>query len=371
MAPTSATQHTAALLREAFGSRPFTGPDAQAAGISVDRLRQVLRWGLVTRVRRGWYVAPDAPTDLARGQATEIPATGRVVPTALVMAHELHERGAQPVIAGSLSAQWWGTDVPSGHGDGGLSRGTRRECGGGGYSRDVGSPALILVAPGSGIRRGLRHGILIREASIDERDIVRTDSGHAFTGITRTGIDCARGRDPACAFIIINSAIRRSLDPRPPTGTRHHPGSRRLTDLASDPANAQAAMAAFRATLDRCSGRGLASVRRVLDRVDPRLESALESLSWWRFGEHGLVTPIPQQWVRGASGRRYRVDFDFGTVVGEADGLGKYVEAGQLRAEKARQMDIELGGRPMVRWGWTDMWHHPESVIAALERAAA
>ena len=34
-------------------------------------------------------------------------------------------------------------------------------------------------------------------------------------------------------------------------------------------------------------------------------------------------------------------------------------------------MDIELGGRPVVRWGWSAMWHYPEQVIHALERAAA
>ena len=372
MAPTTATLHTAALLREAFAALPFSGVDAQAAGVSVDRLRQALRWGLVTRVRRGWYVVADALTDPVGAHPRDEPGARSVGPAALALVRELRERGVTPVIAGSLSARWWQTDLPAGGRPGdGRSRGPRCVGDRASIGGAVGPTPLILVRPGSGIRRGMRHGILIREASLDERDVVRTESGLMFTSVTRTGIDCARGLDPVSAFIIINSAVRRSLDPQWPTSARPRPDSGRLTDLACDQARTQAALDAFRATLERCSGRGLSSVRRVMALVDPRLESALESLSWWRFGEHGLVMPIPQRWVRGASGRRYRVDFDFGSVIGEADGLGKYSDASQLRAEKSRQMDIELGGRPVMRWGWSAMWNYPEQVIHALERAAA
>jgi hypothetical protein len=344
-------------LRATFGSRPFTVPDAQTAGISVDRLRQACRWGLIEKVRRGWYAMPDGRTrvagvhpDVRAPDADGIDMSEGIDPGALATARELIERGAQPVFAGSLASTWWGTDEARAHG-------TR-------------APALMLVSPGCGIRRGLRHGILIREATVDERDIVRTNSGLAFTSATRTGIDCARGLDPASAFIVVNSAVRRSLDPRLPRRDGYRPASQSLTDLAFDPSIAQHVLESFAATLDRCGGHGLSSIRRVMDRIDVRLESALESLSWWRFCEHGIDLPTPQQWIRGASGKRYRVDFDFGTVIGEADGLGKYTDAGDLRAEKRRQMDIELGGRTVVRWGWPDMWNHPERVIAALARAA-
>ncbi|MEY3734396.1 MAG: hypothetical protein RL347_1755 [Actinomycetota bacterium] len=370
MAPTTSTQHTAALLREAFGRSPFTRADAQAAGISVDRLRQALRWGLVTRARRGWYVVGDSSTTPTGADASEDAGNpDRLAPTVLSLVYELQARRAQPVIAGSLSARWWGTDLLTDRDS--RQDGASARTHPGRRPLNPGSPGLILVAPGSGVRRGLRHGILIREACIDKRDIVRSDSGLAFTGALRTGIDCARGLDPAGAFIAVNSAVRRSLDPELPRSDGYRPSAHTLTDLAAHPERVQAALGCLRATLNRCDGYGLSAIRRVMDRIDPRLESALESLSWWRFGEHGLVLPIPQQWVRGASGRRYRVDFDFGHVIGEADGLAKYADVDQLRAEKSRQMDIELGGRPVVRWGWNDMWNHPERVFMAIALAAA
>jgi len=77
--------------------------------------------------------------------------------------------------------------------------------------------------------------------------------------------------------------------------------------------------------------------------------------------------------VQGASGRWYYADFawpDRG-ILGEADGLAKYgqdpdVVRHRLRAERARQRDLEAAGWTVVRW---DSAEHPRSVVARLRAA--
>jgi len=350
MTSTNPTRVTAAHLRLAFKDNPFTIAEAEAVGVTPARLRQAFRCGLVCRVRRGWYAAPDMrdldPSAAQRPGGAACP----ISPDALAVVRALEDRGAHPVIAGSLAARWWGLDLLADR-------------------FGEAPPAVILVNRHSAVRRGQRGGVLIRHADLDEIDIVRDPDGRAFTSALRTGVDCARGQDEINAFIVINSAVRRSLDVRAPQKPGLRADARRLTDLAAQPASAAHALQNLRSVVERTSGCGISVVHGVLHLIDPRLESALESLSWWRFHEFGLVIPTPQQWIRGASGRRYRVDFDFGGVVGECDGLVKYTQASDLRSEKERQMDIELGGRPVVRWGWQHMWHHPERVMSAVHIA--
>ena len=350
MTSTNPTRVTAAQLRLAFRDSPFTIAEAETVGVTRGRLRQAYRSGMVSRVHRGWYAVPDM-RDLDPS-APQRPggAASPISPDALAVVRALEDRGAQPVIAGSLAARWWGLDLLADR-------------------FGAAPPAVILVNRHSAVRRGQRGGVLIRHADLDEIDIVRDSNGRAYTSALRTGVDCARGQHEINAFIVINSAVRRSLDSRIPQEPGLRPDARRLTDVAAQPAGAAHALQDLRSVLERTSGCGISVVRGVLPIIDPRLESALESLSWWRFHEFGLVVPTPQQWVRGASGRRYRVDFDFGGVVGECDGLVKYTQASDLRSEKERQMDIELGGRPVVRWGWQHMWRHPERVMSAVQLA--
>lgn len=350
MSPTTPTRVTAEQLRLAFQEKPFTPAEAEVVGVTPARLRQAFRSGLVCRVHRGWYAVTDmrdvdpSATDWSHGSGTGVP------PGALAIVRALEDRGAQPVIAGSLAARWWGLDF---------------------LSNRLGEapPAVIYVNRRSAARRGQRGGVLIRHTDLAEIDIVHDTDGRAYTSALRTGVDCARGQNEINAFIVINSAVRRSLDGRIPQKPGLPSDARRLTDLAAQPPLTGQAIHDLRSVLERTSGCGTSAVRGVLHLIDARLESALESLSWWRFHEFGLAMPTPQQWVRGASGRRYRVDFDFGNVVGECDGLVKYTQASDLRSEKERQLDIELSGRPVVRWGWQLMWRQPEHVMSAVQLA--
>lgn len=108
----------------------------------------------------------------------------------------------------------------------------------------------------------------------------------------------------------------------------------------------------------RCSvkgDRGASNAGRLLDLVDERSESPLESLS--RVNMHGLVPPpLIQPVLRTPEGFFIaRPDFyweEFG-LVGEADGKAKYAQnEGELDREKDRQVRLTDSNLTMARWGW-------------------
>lgn len=77
--------------------------------------------------------------------------------------------------------------------------------------------------------------------------------------------------------------------------------------------------------------------------------------------------------VFGGSGRTYYGDFVWRRhrLIGEADGVGKYGDTAAairqaLRAERARQADLEAGGWRVARWVTGDPGR---SVVARVGRA--
>lgn len=91
------------------------------------------------------------------------------------------------------------------------------------------------------------------------------------------------------------------------------------------------------------AGAGLPGMRRaraVLRYADPLIESPLESLTHLALHESGFAPPLPQQWLTGADGKRYRVDFlwpEYRLVL-EADGRGKNSEGERWREKKRELM---------------------------------
>jgi hypothetical protein len=104
--------------------------------------------------------------------------------------------------------------------------------------------------------------------------------------------------------------------------------------------------------------------------ADPRVETALESLSWAQFHEWGLDMPVPQVCLTGASGVVWRVDFLFeGRVIGECDGAVKFHAGHTAWQEKRRQSDLEAEGYIFVRWTWEELLRHPDAVLARIALA--
>jgi very-short-patch-repair endonuclease len=114
----------------------------------------------------------------------------------------------------------------------------------------------------------------------------------------------------------------------------------------------------LREALDECARwSDVGKARLAIEFADPRSESALESLSRAAFHEHGVPRPRVQAEVRGASGRRYRVDFlwDAWRLIGESDGAEKYVDREALLAEKRREDDLREAGYGFIRWSYAEI----------------
>jgi len=96
--------------------------------------------------------------------------------------------------------------------------------------------------------------------------------------------------------------------------------------------------------------------------------------------ELGIPMPRTQNEIR-TSGGRYEVDFDWWPeldLIGEADGLGKYVPEGAdrsatlaaIRAEKQREAHLLQVRREIIRWGWPEA-NNPRRLAALLLPAIA
>lgn len=109
---------------------------------------------------------------------------------------------------------------------------------------------------------------------------------------------------------------------------------------------------------------------------DGLAESPLESRSRLLFADAGLPAPELQVEIDTRSGR-FRVDFcwpEFG-VVGECDGLGKYLDGlspretrRRLQLEKDRDHALQLEGYVVLHWTWRDL-ERPEALIARIRHA--
>lgn len=122
------------------------------------------------------------------------------------------------------------------------------------------------------------------------------------------------------------------------------------------------------AVLEDCADwADVGKARTALSFLDARSESPLESVSRVIMHEHKLPPPELQV-VIDTGPASYRTDFYWKRhgLVGEADGLAKYVEAADLRAEKVRQERLERLGLRVVRWTWRDLLVDTDETIARI-----
>jgi len=121
---------------------------------------------------------------------------------------------------------------------------------------------------------------------------------------------------------------------------------------------------------------GIKRARRVIDLLDPRMESPLESVSRLVLRSISFPEPTPQVNIYSLDGRFLgRVDnyWDEFGVAGEVDGREKYDGEASLWDEKRRQDELEDAGLVIVRWGMPEV-RSPASLrpklYAAVARAA-
>jgi hypothetical protein len=190
------------------------------------------------------------------------------------------------------------------------------------------------------------------------------------TSLLRTAIDVARTSSFPFAVATMDAA-HRSLAIG--IAQRREPWADERA-AASDVAAGVEAARRMRLALDaQVSCHGMSRAVRAAAWADPGSETLLESLSRVRIRRARLPTPECGQLVRGASGREYWVDklWRAQRVIGEDDGLVKYVTRDDLIKEKLRQEDLENAGHRFVRCGWRDVNDHPGPWLARLRRALA
>jgi hypothetical protein len=127
-------------------------------------------------------------------------------------------------------------------------------------------------------------------------------------------------------------------------------------------------------------GRGSARARRVIEFADGRSGSAGESMSRCAMLVSGIPAPQLQARFTDAAGLIGYVDFwwpDWG-VIGEFDGLGKYLREGMRNGRSVAEVVVDekiredrlraASGARVVRWGW-EVARSPHLLAAALLQA--
>lgn len=118
--------------------------------------------------------------------------------------------------------------------------------------------------------------------------------------------------------------------------------------------------------------RGIGTVRSVLPLVRSGAQTPLESISRYRFEQHGLPEPQLQARFDDHQGLIGFVDMWWPTlgVIGEADGLIKYTDRNMLVAEKLREDRLRRLGYVVVRWTWWEIMNTPHVVVRRILEAA-
>ncbi len=350
-------------LAACFGEGVFTATQARDAGVAQHRLETAHRYGGLLRLQRGRYQVSASITGL-RDNARRVPGLSEEA-TARVRARiDALDVGGIPARLGTASATGaW--ELPT-------------------YGVPAPTLPILVVPRGSTVRPGSSAGIRIVHRDVAPGGIVTGPGGVPMTDALVAAVHVAArpGLSLAAQLVVLNGAMRRYWEWL--QGESGRLSDRDLAGAMSDPSTRQAlreellTVARHADLRDRGSRLGTSPSARsawrrlvhALDIVDPRIETALESLSWAAFHDFGFEIPQPQARVRGASGTLWRVDFLFrGLVIGECDGAVKYHGGYTPWQEKQRQSDLEARGHPVVRWTWEEIDRRPQDVMDRISLA--
>lgn len=330
--PHGRVRATASVLGQRFGDAAFTWSDAEAEGVSRDRVERACAAGLIARVGRGWYVA------VSYGQASQREQSGLDV----VARGRLRALGdpAARVLCGTSAAAVWNLPLPPG---------VQRPRG-----------VEILAESPQASWGGRRAYETVRRWKVRADFIVEGPHGVRVTDPLQTALDLGRGLAPPFALVALDAALR-------------------VAQGVGIPADVGRDLLRERVSAAR-GGRGLRGVITAATYADAQAESPLESIVRGRIIEAGLPVPLLQVRVVGRSGREYRSDLGLAlpgdppgvtSLLIEADGVGKYLQPGDLAAEKRRQHDLEGRGHRFVRVLYGEAVSAPEGFLEAIGRLVA
>ena len=272
------------------------------AGYSDVELRQLLRAGQLTPIRRGTYLCGPAPED---------PGVRHAVAARATLDRLAADAAASHITAAVLHGlPTWRVGLDRVH--------------------------ITRFRPGSGSRA--TAGVHVHGAPLHPGETVIV-AGVPVTSMARTLVDVARTVPFEQAVVVADAALRGGLV---------QPG-----ELAAALARAG-------------QWRGVPDARRALSFADGRSESVGESRSRVAILRAGLPVPVPQWQVLDRDGSVIaRTDFGWPGLrtVGEFDGRIKYgrlLRPGQdagdvVFAEKLREDRLRDLGLAVVRWTWADL----------------
>ncbi|MBI1378871.1 MAG: hypothetical protein GC157_15545 [Frankiales bacterium] len=317
MAAHRSTRARVDALHSSLGPGPWSRDELLATGWSPGRIARAVEHGLLVRERRGVYAAaPDSGRQLVLGDdlhAARLRATARRLAPSAAFSH---------TSAARLLGLW---------------------------TPDVHDDRIHVTIPGQAEREDA--GLRVHASALPASSVVVVD-GVRVTDVARTAVDLARPGDLPHALVAVDGALRELLRPAYPDLDRELRG-RRVPSAAIEQARARLA-----AVVEPMVGwPGVRTARAAVEAADPASASPFES--WSRGWILAVRMPVPELNlpIVGASGAPYVGDFvwEERRVVGEADGVAKYGSTSAqiraaMRAERARQADLEAAGWRVVRW---------------------
>lgn len=201
----------------------------------------------------------------------------------------------------------------------------------------VHQPALVVTVARNCSRRTVSGCRIVRA------DLLETEvrGGLRVTTALRTVIDCARTLPLAEAVVIADSALRKGL-------------------VTVDELQSEA---------EKRHRRNAAEVRRVVQSVDPKSASVLESLLRVLLTENGLAPDKTQFPVFDEEGNLVAwVDFAYllARLLVEADGFEFHRERADYRKDRRRANAFCRLGWRLLRFSWEDVRFDPAYVVAAV-----
>ena len=351
---------TVSALATEFGNATFTPKDAERVGVAQHRLWTAVGSGVVYRLARGRYQVV--------GEHVGLPLDGIAIPS--VEAARVRDRIAEFAEDG----------VPARLGNASASQAWQLPL----YQVEPPPHPVLLVPRQSGLKAGVRRGIRISLRDVDPQQVVLGPGDIPMTNPLLTALHIAAGPRLALPgrLVVLHGGLRRHWELLEVDGARMT--SRTLAAAMSDVRVRTALLEEMSVVaagadiqgpggsqgLGAAAASAWARLELAMRIADPRVETALESLSWAQFHEWGLDMPVPQVCLKGASGVLWRVDFLFeGRVIGECDGAVKFHAGHTAWQEKRRQSDLEAEGYLFVRWTWEELLRDPDAVLARIALA--
>lgn len=385
--PQQRVRATAEEFLARLGPGPVRYADATACGLSDARLRTAVAAGLLVRPRYGLIaVAPDVPAPAGLAAALSAPPSWQapVLPAlagsaAALSAPPSWQAPIAPVSATSPDPVTLRLAVsgPVGSYDD-IARQLRAAHLA--ILEQVSlrlAPTALVAHDSSAILEGLLRpsaappayaefivpgqpdyvgdGFRVRGSGVPYEQRV-TLSGLRATSLERTAVDLARGRPLPAALVPLDSAMRILIR------RRTNLSEKALRRVVHEAALVEWARGEIARALRRLPAwPGTVAVRTALAVADPAAESAPESRSRGWILAAGLPAPECGVPLVVSSGRTYWADLLWRgrRCIGEIDGWAKYggtfgAVGDALRAEKARQHELEDAGWRVIRWTSTD-----------------